>query len=309
MLQVMSEVFRLGSSGLRPCAFGEGSRGGAAFGRRPPPAEPQGGERSASHRRLPRPPALSRRWLGGSLAAQGGETAREGPPAGLTALPAAPLGGLGWRPGGEAGRPGRGDCGRSPGFWSCPPTPPGARAATPSACPSLRAARPAGGPTASGALCRRRALPCRRATDRQPPLPEGALVLHSGGPLSLISTASAAPWPLQDAGEWLVAAACSPPRPGRRRPRPGPARPSWACQGSSHVGEVSPGGPRGGCRGSAGLAGGSSTPTRSPQRVVQPPGGCSRVVITPDGDPLGGHRRLPGRPRGVFDLYQGPLGG
>jgi hypothetical protein len=234
--------------------------------------------------------------------------AREGPPAGLTALPAAPLEGRGWRPGGEAGRPGRGNCGRSHGFRSCPPSPPVARAATPSARPSLRAARPAGGPTASGALCRRRALPCRRATDRQPPLPDSALALCSRWPLSLISTASAARGPLQDVGEWLPAAASSPPRPGRRRSRPGRVRPSWACQRSSHVREVSPGGPRGGCRGSAGLAGGSSTPTRSLQGVVLPPGGRSRGVITPDGDPLGGHRRLPGRARGVFDLSQGPLG-
>ena len=95
---------------------------------------------------------------------------RKVPPAGLAALPAAPLESQGW---GARERWTRGRAVRLPFGGTAAgcaprlrraPGPPPLRPA-----PPVVRALPAGGPTADGALCRWGALPSRRATDRQPP--------------------------------------------------------------------------------------------------------------------------------------------
>lgn len=95
---------------------------------------------------------------------------RKVPPAGLAALPAAPLESQGWGAGerwtrGRAVRlPFGGTAGGCAPRLRRAPGPPPLRPA-----PPVVRALPAGGPTADGALCRWGALPSRRATDRQPP--------------------------------------------------------------------------------------------------------------------------------------------
>ena len=102
---------------------------------------------------------------------------RKVPPAGLAALPAAPLGSRGW---GAGERSLRGTVGASAVRWHgcrlCPPTPPGARAATPSAGPSCR-----------------QGLACRGPDGRWRPL-------SLGGPALTPSNRPAAPLPHHSTG-------------------------------------------------------------------------------------------------------------
>ena len=224
---------------------------------------------------------------------------RNVPPAGLAALPAAPLESQGW---GAGERSPRGTGGASAVRWHgcrlCPPTPPGARAATPSAGPSCR-----------------RGLACRGPDGRWRPL-------SLGGPALTPSNRPAAPLPHHSTGVCSSGEGSSSPRNSPCRGGRGPLAPPWGPAGSSR--DVFPAldtpcrGPppcsrpvNRPCRCQRGPYGGSNDVVgarRGADPALYTPAGALQGGNPPRGGPTGGRSRGCHPPGGADPLQNTPVG-